>query len=205
MARLAIFVSGSGTNMENLVRRIREGKLSCEAALVVCDNPEAGAIKRAKRLGVEVALVDREKFSDKKTFEAEIIRRLEEKKIDYIALAGFMRILSPEFVRRFEGRIVNVHPALLPAFPGARAIRDAFEAKVKETGVTVHFVDAGVDTGPVILQEKVKVNPSDTFESLEARIHEVEYQIYPKGIQMVLDGKIRLPRHHHDGEFWERD
>ena len=205
MKRLAIFVSGSGTNMENLLKRIQAGKLACEAALVVCDNPEAPAIGKAKKIGIETALVERKNFPSKAAFEAEITRPLEAKKVDLIALAGFMRILSPEFVTRWRGRIVNIHPALLPAFPGGHAIRDAFEAKVKETGVTIHFVDEGVDTGPVILQRKVPVGPKDTLETLEAKIHAAEYELYPEAIRMVLEEKVKLPRHHHEDEFWTND
>ncbi len=205
MKRLAIFVSGNGTNMENLLAKIRSGGLPCEPALVVSDNPEAGAMEKAKKFGAEVALIERKKFPSKETFEAEILRRLEQKKIDLIALAGFMKILSPDFVRSYRGRIVNVHPALLPAFPGAHAIQETFEAKVKETGVTVHFVDEGVDTGPVILQRKIPIDPKDTLESLEAKIHGLEYEIYPEAIRMVLEGKVKLPEHHHDEEFWTND
>ena len=205
MNRLAIFVSGSGTNMENLVRRIRGERMDCEAALVVCDDPEAPALEKAKRLGVEAAVVERKKFETKAAFEAEILRRLEQNKIDWIALAGFMRILSPEFVRRTAGRLINIHPSLLPEFPGAHAIRDAFGAKVRETGVTVHFVDEGVDTGPVILRKKVPVDPKDTLESLEAKIHAAEYEIYPEALRLVLSGKVKLPLHHRDEESWARD
>lgn len=191
--------------MENLVRKIRENNIACEPRLVVCDHPNAPAIEKAKRLGVEVTLVDRKKFSSKEDFEREIIRELEANGIDLIALAGFMRILSPSFVRRYEGKMVNIHPSLLPAFPGAHAIRDAFEAKVKETGVTVHFVDAGVDTGPVILRKKIDVSPQDTLEGLETKIHGVEYDLYPEALRRIVAGEIKLPEHHRGEEFWAND
>jgi len=106
-----------------------------------------------------------------------------------VVLAGFMRILTEGFVKKFRGRLINIHPALLPAFPGAHAIKDAWDAKVKETGVTVHFVDSGVDTGPIILQEKVSVLPNDTLETLELRIHSLEYELYPQALNLVLSGK----------------
>lgn len=205
MKKIAIFVSGSGTNMENLIKKIQKGELQAEAALVVCDKPGAPAIDKAKRLGVEAALIERKNFAIQDEFEAAIAKKLEEKGVDYLVLAGFMRILGPFLVRRYLGRIINVHPALLPAFPGGRAIRDAFEAKVKEAGVTVHFVDEGVDTGPVILQRKVSVDPKDTLESLEAKIHAVEYELYPEALALVLSGKIKLPSHHRDSEFWTND
>lgn len=186
MKRLAFFVSGNGTNAENLIRRIRAGEIAAEPAVVISDNPSAGAIAKAKRLGVETAVVDRKKYGSKFEFEAVIINILDEKKIDWIVLAGFMRILSPEFVKRYRRKIINIHPAYLPEFPGAHAIRDAFEAKVRETGVTVHFVDDGVDTGPIILQRPVAVKADDTLESLEQRIHEVEYELYPEALKRVL-------------------
>ena len=193
MNKLAIFVSGSGTNMENLLKEIQAGRIpGVESVFVICDNPEAPALEKAKRYSVEVKLVERKKFASKAEFEAEIVRYLLEKKIDWIALAGYMKILSPEFVKQFWGRIINIHPSLLPAFPGGHAIKDAFEAKAGETGVTVHFVDQGVDTGPIILQKKVKVAPGDTLETLETKIHQVEYEIYPEALQLVLAGKVKI-------------
>lgn len=186
MKRLAIFVSGNGTNMENLIRRAQAGKIPAECCLVICDNPEAAAIQKAENLGVTVRVVERKNFGSKAEFEEEIIWHLAENKIDWIALAGFMCILSPDFVKRYAGRIVNIHPALLPDFPGAHAIRDSFAAKVKETGVTVHFVDAGIDTGPIILQRKIPVDPKETLKSLEAKIHAVEYELYPEALRRVL-------------------
>ena len=188
--RLAIFVSGSGTNMENILQKIRDGKIEAEAALVVCDNPQAYALKRAERFPVECVIADRKKFASREEFEAEIERHLARKKIDYIVLAGFMRILSPDFVKAHPKRILNIHPALLPKFPGGRAIRDAWEAKVKTTGVTVHFVDEGVDTGPLILQREVAVEPGDTVETLEKKIHAVEYELYPEALNRVLSGQF---------------
>ncbi len=182
--------------MENLLKETKAGRIpGAEAALIVCDNPEAKAIEKAKRLGVEVALVEREKFSSKTDFEAAIVKALEAKKVDLILLAGFMKILSPEFVRRYAKRVINIHPALLPAFPGAHAIYDAFEAKAKETGVTVHYVDEGVDTGLVILQRKIAVTSEDTLESLEAKIHALEYELYPEALRLLLSGRISSSNH----------
>jgi len=193
MSKIAIFVSGSGTNMENILKEIQAGRIpGAVAELVISDNPEAQAISKAEKLGVEVALVDRKQFSNKADFEANMIQQLERKKIDFIVLAGFMKILSADFVRRYEGRIINIHPSYLPNFPGGHAIRDAFEAKAKETGVTVHFVDEGVDTGPIILQRKVAVSPSDTLESLEAKIHAVEYELYPEGLRLLVSGQVKF-------------
>lgn len=191
MKRIALFASGSGTNLENIAKECHNGRIPAEASLVICDKPEAGAIKRARNYGIPVVMVDRKQFATKEAFEAEISKALEARKIDLIVLAGFMRILSPSFVRLYKGKIINIHPSLLPAFPGAHGIKDAFDAKVKETGVTVHFVDEGVDTGPVILQKKVTVEPTDTLEQLEEKIHSVEYQIYPEALRLVVSGKVK--------------
>jgi phosphoribosylglycinamide formyltransferase-1 len=188
--RLAFLVSGNGTNMQNLVREIRDGRLEADPVVVISDKPGAGALERAAKFGVEALVLDRKAFPDKASFENTLAEALDRRRIDCIVLAGFMRILSEAFVKRYEGRIVNIHPALLPAFPGAHGILDAFNAGVKETGVTVHFVDAGVDTGPVILQERVSVDPGETLESLERKIHEVEYRLYPRALRMVLSGRL---------------
>lgn len=188
--RLAIFVSGSGTNMENLARRVQSGELDCEIALIVCDNPNAFALKRASQFQLEAFVIERKNFKSKTEFDTAIDKKLAEKKIHAIALAGFMRILGPEFVRKWKGRILNVHPSLLPKYPGARSIQDAFEAKEKETGVTIHFVDEGVDSGPIILQRTVPIKPTDTLATLEERVHAAEYELYPEAIQLFLSGKL---------------
>jgi phosphoribosylglycinamide formyltransferase-1 len=190
--KLAILVSGSGTNMENLIRESQAGRIPAETALVVCDNPAAAAIQKAERLRVPAVLIDRKKFLSKEAFEAEIIKALENARVDWIILAGFMRILSQPFVAKYKGRIINIHPSLLPKFPGAHGIRDAFHAKEKETGVTVHFVDEGVDTGPVILQQALPIKPEDSLETLESKVHELEYKMYPEALRRVLSGKVKF-------------
>lgn len=192
MKKLAIFVSGSGTNMQNLINECHNGRIPAQAHLVISDNPEAKAVERARNYGVTVIAIDRKQFQDKAAFEAEIMRAVDAAKVDYLVLAGFMRLLSAEFVQKYKGKIINIHPSLLPAFPGAHGIRDAFNAKVPETGVTVHFVDEDVDTGQVILQEKVTVDPSDTLETLEEKIHAVEYKIFPEALRKILKREIRF-------------
>lgn len=189
---IAVFASGHGTNFAAIIRAVKKGALKINLALLVCDNPRAGAINRAKRAGIKLALVKREDFAAKEAFEAKIIQHLEEDKIDLIVLAGFMRLLSPEFVRRYSGRILNIHPSLLPAFKGAEGIKDAFDYGVKVTGVTVHFVDEEMDHGPVILQKAVEIKESDTPESLEAKIHKLEHKLYPQAIGLVAEGKLSL-------------
>ena len=192
MKRLAILVSGNGTNMENILERIRKKEIPAEASLIVSDNSQAYALKRAEKYNVECIVVDRKRTDSKASFESEIRRHLDRKKIDFILLAGFMKILSEDFVRAYKGKMINIHPSFLPDFPGAHAIEDAWKAKVKKTGVTVHFVDEGVDSGPVILQREVPVAGGDTLESLEKKVHEAEYEIYPEAIRMVLSGKVKI-------------
>lgn len=185
MKKLGIFVSGSGTNMENLILKTREQGLLYEPVVVICDKPGAKALERAAGLGVKTELVDRKRFISKEHFEKAICERLNTYQVEFIALAGFMRVLSADFVKRYQGRLINIHPSYLPDFPGAHAIRDAFEAKVPETGVTVHHVAAEVDSGPIIIQRKVSVLAQDTLETLEARIHAVEYELYPEALKIL--------------------
>ena len=153
---------------------------------MVCDNPKAFALKRAARFDIPVCLISPKLFSARADYEKLIARILKSQKIDCVILAGFMRIFTPYFIRPFKNRILNIHPSLLPHFKGAHAIRDAFEARVPETGVTVHLVTMKVDAGPILYQEKVKVLPKDTLESLAAKIHAVEHRVYPRVIQKFL-------------------
>ncbi|MFA5144634.1 MAG: phosphoribosylglycinamide formyltransferase [Candidatus Omnitrophota bacterium] len=189
---IAIFASGRGTNFSAILRAARKGKIKAEIKLLVCDNPKAGVLKKAKRAGVNTALIKKEDFPLKENFEAKIIERLEENKIDLIVLAGFMRILSPAFVSKYKNRILNIHPALLPSFKGAEAIKDAFDYGAKVTGVTAHFVDEEMDHGPIILQAPVRIEADDTLESLESRIHKIEHKLYPEAISLFVEGKLKV-------------
>ena|SRR3989338_4053186 len=194
MKRAAIFVSGSGTNMENIAKKAKGGELSCDIVTVVCDNPAAFALKRAEKLGLETFVIERKKFGFKAEFESHIIEHLRKNRIDFILLAGYMRILGGEFVKTWKGRILNIHPSLLPKYPGAQAIKDAFDAKEKETGVTIHFVNEEVDAGPIILQRRVPIEASDTLETLEARVHAAEYELYPEAIRLFCAGKLSIEK-----------
>lgn len=189
---IAVFASGRGTNFSAIVRAIKRGKISANISLLVCDNPKARVIGKARRAGVEVFLVKQEDFASKRDFEDRIIQRLEEARIDLIVLAGFMRILSREFVQRFKFRILNIHPALLPSFKGTQGMKDAFNYGVKITGVTVHFVDEEMDHGPIILQAPVKIEENDTLESLEKKIHKIEHKIYPEAIGLFIEGRLKV-------------
>ena len=157
---------------------------------MVCDQPGALALRRARQFGLETFVIESKNFKSRAEFDAKMNEKLKEKKIEAIFLAGFMRLLGREFVRAWRWQILNIHPSLLPKYPGVHAIRDAFEAKEKETGVTIHFVDEGVDTGPIILQRRVPIRRGDTFETLEARVHATEYELYPEVIKFFLSGKL---------------
>jgi phosphoribosylglycinamide formyltransferase-1 len=187
--RLGILVSGRGTNLQAIIDSINEGKLLAEIVIVISDNPKAMALERAKIANIPTAYV---KPGKKSEFEREIIRILEENKVDLIVLAGFMRILSADFVSRFPLRIINIHPSLLPSFPGLEAQRQALEYGVKITGCTVHFVNEIVDGGPIILQEAVPVYDDDTVESLSARILEKEHKILVEAIRLFGENRLKV-------------
>ena len=189
---IAVFASGRGTNFAAIIRAVKKGAIKANLALLVCDQPGAGAIARAKRAGIKVALVKREGFATKKDFEAKIIQHLEENKIDLIVLAGYMRIVEAELLAKYRGRILNIHPALLPSFKGTEGIKDAFDYGVKVTGVTVHFVAEEMDAGPIILQAALKIEESDTLASLEKKIHKIEHKIYPEAIRLFVEGRLNL-------------
>lgn len=193
MKRIAFLVSGSGTNMANLIRKIKAGEVPADPAVVISNKPNVKALDRARELGVPTMVIPHQDYATRELFDAALTRCIDSHKIDLIVLAGFMRVLTEGFVKKYYGKLINIHPALLPAFPGAHAIKDAWDAKVKETGVTVHFVDPGVDSGAIILQRKVPVLPADTLESLETRIHAVEYEIYPEALNLVLAQKVIAP------------
>ena len=187
--RLGVLVSGRGTNLQAIIDSINEGKLLAEIVIVISDNPNAMALERAKRANIPTAYV---KPGKKSEFEREIIRILEENKVNLIVLAGFMRILSADFVSRFPLRIINIHPSLLPSFPGLEAQRQALEYGVKITGCTVHFVNEIVDGGPIILQEAVPVYDDDTVESLSARIMEKEHKILVEAIRLFGENRLKV-------------
>lgn len=191
LPKIAVFCSGFGSNFQAILDAVRRKQLKAQIALMVCDKPTAYSVNRAKKNNIPVVLLSPQLFSSREAYEKVIVSILKNQKVDLVVLAGFMRILTPYFIRAYRNRIVNIHPSYLPAFKGAHAIRDAFEAKVSETGVTVHWVVEKVDAGRVILQEKVKRNPKDTLESLEKRIHAVEHKLYPKALQHIIDLKAR--------------
>lgn len=187
--RLAVFVSGSGTNLQAI---IDAGIQSVEIVLVLSNNPDAYALERAKKHGIPAEVADHKNYSGREEYEKHVLELLQPYNVGLIALAGFMRILSPHFVRAYKNRIINIHPALLPSFPGMHAAKQALESGVKFTGCTVHFVDEGVDSGPIILQAVVPVRDDDDEESLLERIHGEEHRIYPEALKFIASGKFRI-------------
>ena len=192
--RLAVLLSGRGSNFEAIAEAVDSGAIpGAEIVAVISDVPAAVGLERARRRGLPAFPVDRSGFASRGEHESEILRILEEARPDLICLAGYMRVLSPEFVARHRGRILNIHPALLPKFPGLHAQKRALEAGETVSGCTVHFVDEGTDTGPVILQRTVPVLPGDTEESLSERILVEEHQAYSEAIRRVLSGGVKSP------------
>lgn len=189
---IAVFCSGNGSNFQAIVDSVKGGEIKAKIALMVCDNPQAFALERAEREGIKSLLVQRKSFKTKDEYEAEISKNLEKENIGLICLAGYMRLVSSSFVHKYRHRILNIHPALLPSFKGTHGIKDALEYGVKVGGVSVHFVDAQMDHGPVILQRAVEIKDDDTEESLAERIHEVEHKLYPQAIKLFVEGKLKL-------------
>ncbi|HJV45441.1 MAG TPA: phosphoribosylglycinamide formyltransferase [Bacillota bacterium] len=191
--KIAVFASGSGSNFAAIVQAIQMDKIQgVDLALLVCDRPDALVVKKATDAFIPVFSFKAKDYENKVAYEIEIIKKLKEKEIDFIVLAGYMRIVGSTLLKEFEGRIINLHPSLLPAFQGKDAIGQALDYGVKITGVTVHFVDAGMDTGPIIAQRPVVIAVGETKESLSHKIQEQEHQILPEVINWIQKGLVQL-------------
>lgn len=189
---LGILCSGRGTNLESIIAAQRKGAIRARLAVVLTDKPEAEALARAARAGIPHRCIDRKACASREEFEEKLVAALEEAGVTLVVLAGFMRILSPYFVRKFQGRILNIHPSLLPSFGGAHAHRDVLAYGVKVSGCTIHFVDEGMDSGPIILQAAVPVLDDDTEDTLAARVLEQEHILYPRAIALCVDGRLAV-------------
>jgi phosphoribosylglycinamide formyltransferase-1 len=189
VARVAVLASGKGSNLQAL---LDDTVVRPWIALVVSDRESSGAIRRAEDAGVSTIFLDPKAHPTREDYDRALSNVLAIEDIEYVALAGFMRILSPELVRAYDGRMLNIHPALLPAFPGAHAIRDALEWGAKVTGVTVHMVDEEVDHGPIVLQEAVPVLSGDDEPALHSRVQEVEHRLYPRALRLLVEGKLKV-------------
>ncbi len=190
--KIAILLSGRGSNFEAIYRAIEEGKINAEIGVVISNKEDARGLLRAKEFGLETLFLNPKEFSSREEYDLKIAEEIEKRDIDLICLAGWMRILTPPFVQRFRNRIMNIHPALLPSFPGLEAQKQALEYGVRFSGCTVHFVNEEVDAGPIILQAVVPVFQNDTVETLSERILKEEHRIYPEAIRLFVEGKLRI-------------
>ena len=189
--RIVVLASGSGTNLQAILDKLH-GREGIEVVGVGSDKPGAGALERGRRAGVETGVFPAVDYSDRQARDTAMGDWIESRQPDLVVLAGYMQLLSAPFVERFRNRIINIHPALLPAFPGLDAIGQALAAGVEVTGVTVHFVDEGVDTGPAIAKREVPVASGVSREELEAAVHAVEHELYPEAIRMIAEGRVRI-------------
>jgi len=189
---LGVLVSGSGTNLQAILDAVADGRLDASVRLVVSNKADARALERAAKAGVPTRVLGHRDYPSREAFDAELVRVLKDTGVGLVVLAGFMRLLTPTFLRAFPGRIVNIHPALLPAFPGVHAQEQALRYGVKVTGCTVHFVDEGVDTGPIIAQRSVPVDDDDDVATLTARILEQEHQLLVEVLQAIAAGRVEL-------------
>jgi phosphoribosylglycinamide formyltransferase-1 len=189
---IGVLCSGKGTNLQAILDAAAGGRMPARVGVVISDRSDAYALTRAAKAGVPACWIDPKSFSTREAFEQAMVQTLRARGVRLVCLAGFMRILSPAFVRAFPNRILNIHPALLPAFPGAHGIRDALAWGVKVTGVTIHLVDEDVDHGPILLQEAVPVRPGDTPAAVLTRMHRVEHRLYPEAIRLMAEGRVRV-------------
>ncbi len=194
LSKLAVLASGNGSNLQVILDQTRSGQIPAEVVIVISDKKDAYSLKRAEKLGVEHLFLSSKSYPSRESYDEALVNILHKKKVDWVVLAGFMRILSSTFVRPFLGKILNIHPSLLPQYPGLNAIERTFRDGKKLTGVTIHFVDEGVDTGPIILQETIAIHPQESLENLTERVHELEHRLYPQALCLVLQGKICFKR-----------
>ena len=190
--KLAVLVSGRGSNLQAIIDSIDREELDAHLSIVISNTKDAMALKRAEKHGIKTIFIDPSTYLNSKEYDKALVLKLKEFSIDLICLAGYMRILGEEVIQTFEKKIINIHPSLLPAFPGLNAQKQAINHGVKFSGCTVHFVDSGVDNGPIILQTVVPVYDNDDEKSLSKRILEQEHYLYPKAIKMIQEKKIRL-------------
>ena len=187
---LAVLLSGNGTNFQAIIDSIEKGQLKAAIKIVISNNKDAFGLQRAKKHNIKILCIDHRDFEDRESYDLRLMETLEQESVDYIVLAGFMRILGPNFIRNFPKKIINIHPSLLPKYPGLNTHKKVLENKDKEHGVTVHLVDEGLDSGPIIGFIKVKVEDGEKESNLENRIHKLEHYIYPKILSEFQEGRI---------------
>ncbi len=184
--RFAVLASGNGSNFEAIAQAVKTGDIDAELALLFSDRRDAYVLERGKKFSIPTETFELKEFPNKQAYEEALLDLLKAYEIELVVLAGYMRIVGDSLLQNFLKKIINIHPSLLPSFPGLNGIKDAYQAGVKETGVTVHYIDRGIDTGPIIAQEKVVVDSKDSLEALELKIHHTEHQLYPKVLAKVI-------------------
>lgn len=190
--KLGVLVSGRGTNLQSIIDQIESGSIPAEVALLISNKKNAPALERGRKAGIKSVYVNPKDYPDRSTYDAHLVKLLMEHEVDLICLAGYMRILTSGFIRAFKEKIINIHPSLLPSFPGLNVQQQAIDHGVKFSGCTVHFVEEEVDTGPIILQAVVPVQDDDTAETLAARILQEEHKIYPEAVRLIAENRIRI-------------
>ena len=190
--RFCVFISGNGSNLQAIIEACKKGRIKSELALVISNNPKAFGLERAQRSGIPTKVFNPKNYTNRQSVDRDMVILLKKEKIDFIVLAGYMRLLTTYFVKQYHRKILNIHPSLLPSFRGVQGIKDTFTYGVKVTGVTIHFVDEKMDHGPIIVQDSFKIYERDTLESLERRIHQVEHKIYPEAITLFEQGRLKI-------------
>ena len=189
---IAVLCSGNGSNLQAIIDKVESGYISAKIAVVVSDKKSAFALKRAAKAGIETFVLNPKDYGGRESFDREVIKELQKKKIGLVVLAGYMRLLSDHFIKEYRNKIINIHPSLLPSFKGIHGIKDALEFGAKVTGPTVHFVDEKLDHGPIILQKAINVKDDDTEESMLERVHKEEHKIYPEAIKLFVEGRLKI-------------
>ena len=190
--RIAVLASGFGSNLQAIIDQTQDPGINGEIVLVFSNNKIAYALERSKKHGIKTASFNPEKFESRQQYDKKLLELLQNEKIDLIVMAGYMLLVGKEIIKKFAGRIINIHPALLPSFKGVHGIKDAFDYGAKVTGVTVHFVDEELDTGPIIIQEPVIIAEDDSMKTLEEKIHKIEHKIYPLAVKYFCNGRLAI-------------
>ncbi|MDD4178821.1 MAG: phosphoribosylglycinamide formyltransferase [Candidatus Margulisbacteria bacterium] len=192
MINIGVLISGRGSNLQAIIDAVEKGTIPAKVVVVISNDPSAGGLERAKKHNIPAVVIDNRNFKDKNTYELEIVKVLQQHKVELVCLAGYMRIVGPILLEHYEGKMINIHPSLLPSFPGLHAQKQALDHGVLITGATVHFVDSGCDTGPIIVQSAVPIKEKDDEETLSARILEQEHIIYPQAIKLIAEDKLKI-------------
>ena len=190
--KIGVLISGSGSNLQAIIDEIEAGRLDAEIRVVISSRPDAYGLVRAQEAGIQTVALSKDVYADYETANEAIATELVHARCEYVVMAGYMRMVTDPILMAFPDRVLNLHPALLPSFKGAHAIRDAYEAGVKVTGVTVHFANAEYDKGPIVAQRAVEIAEDDTLDSLEEKIHAVEHQVYPEVLKMIAEGRVAV-------------